>query len=321
MNPPSVTAIVPTYNRARFIISTLTSMFEQTLPLEELILVDDGSTDETATLIESFKEEHPEWASRLRYVRQENQGKSVALNNALRLVKTEWIAFNDSDDTWLPEKLERQFETLSKYPQCGACFSNSRFSHHYKGRDGEYTHEQLGTDAPDGMLENQIWVALTQRWIRMQTMVIRTDAMREFGEFDPRYRVAQDIDLVFRLALITQICFVNDYLIVMDRAPEASNRLTKEAPVNGIRRNSIHILMYTRWKELAKDQGTEVLQWLDKTLREKRNTIANHHYLNNDIPSMRSVLKEGVRYHHDAKMGVKLLLAYLYPKGIKRLLK
>ena len=80
-------------------------MFEQTIDIHELVLVDDGSTDGTDRVVEALAVDHPDWRGRLKYRRQDNGGKSAALNAGLALASGDWIAFNDSDDHWLPEKL------------------------------------------------------------------------------------------------------------------------------------------------------------------------------------------------------------------------
>src|SRR4030095_4947845 len=122
-----VSVVIPTYNRAALIGDTISSIFRQTVPPDEVIVVDDGSTDDTAAVMETLLFRHPDWRNCLRYLQQENRGKSVALNRGLEAVspETEWLAFDDSDDTWQPNKLEVQLAALASYPDCGACFSDA----------------------------------------------------------------------------------------------------------------------------------------------------------------------------------------------------
>ena len=102
---PSVSVVVPCFNGATFLEDTLNSALNQTHRPQEIIVVDDGSTDESANIAESFG--HP-----VQVLRQENQGESVARNRGIDEAKGEWIAFLDADDFWTPEKLERQLQAV-----------------------------------------------------------------------------------------------------------------------------------------------------------------------------------------------------------------
>lgn len=98
-----VSIIMPSYNTANFISDTIRSVIEQTYEIWELIIVDDCSTDNSELVITSFSD------SRIRYLKNEkNSGAAVSRNRALRVAKGKWIAFLDSDDLWMPEKLEKQ---------------------------------------------------------------------------------------------------------------------------------------------------------------------------------------------------------------------
>lgn len=104
-----VSIITPSYNTARFIVETIESVLEQTYRNWELIIVDDCSTDDTESIVASFRDD------RIRYIRNEkNSGAAVSRNRALREAKGRWIAFLDSDDLWLPEKLERQIGFMKR---------------------------------------------------------------------------------------------------------------------------------------------------------------------------------------------------------------
>lgn len=105
-----VSIIMPSYNTAKFISSTIKSVLAQTYTNWELIIVDDCSTDNTDEVVEPFLSD-----SRICYMKNEkNSGAAVSRNRALREAKGKWIAFLDSDDLWLPEKLEKQIEFMKK---------------------------------------------------------------------------------------------------------------------------------------------------------------------------------------------------------------
>src|ERR1700687_5608941 len=95
----SVTAIIPVYNGAALIRRSIESVLSQTHPADELIVVDDGSTDETSTIIRSY-------GAKVRHLYQPNSGVAAARNNGVKQASSQWIAFLDHDDEWLPDKLE-----------------------------------------------------------------------------------------------------------------------------------------------------------------------------------------------------------------------
>ncbi|MXZ33182.1 MAG: glycosyltransferase, partial [Gammaproteobacteria bacterium] len=106
--PTSVGVVIPTFNRAHTLGRALDSVISQTLPPQQVIVVDDGSTDSTADLVAGYSE--------VSYLRQENRGVSAARNFGIRHCGCDWVALLDSDDEWLPEKLEVQIGALAENP-------------------------------------------------------------------------------------------------------------------------------------------------------------------------------------------------------------
>jgi glycosyltransferase involved in cell wall biosynthesis len=115
MNTPLVSIVVPTYNRAYCLAKTIDSALSQTYHNLEILLIDDGSTDETSALIQ----QNYAHDSRIRYAYQENSGVSSARNHGFRLARGEFIALLDSDDLWEPWKLELQVAILIRFPEIG----------------------------------------------------------------------------------------------------------------------------------------------------------------------------------------------------------
>ena len=106
----TVSVIIPTYNRANWLPETVATILNQTQPPLEVLIVDDGSTDDTAAVCAAFPET-------VRHIRQQNAGVSAARNRGMREAKGEWIAFADSDDPWEPTKLEVQLNVLETLPE------------------------------------------------------------------------------------------------------------------------------------------------------------------------------------------------------------
>jgi glycosyltransferase involved in cell wall biosynthesis len=112
-----ISVIIPAYNVEVFLSETIVSVLKQTYPVDEVIVVDDGSTDRTADIAESFD-------GVVHVIRQDNAGASFARNRALRHASGDIIAFLDADDLWEPHKLERQIAYLAAHPDVGTVASS-----------------------------------------------------------------------------------------------------------------------------------------------------------------------------------------------------
>ena len=112
-----VSVIVPTYNRAGLIAATLNSILNQIYPVHEIIVIDDGSVDNTAAILEDFKRS-------VRYERIANSGQCIARNHGASLASGDWLAFCDSDDLWRPDHLVRHVGLIADFPNVEFCFSN-----------------------------------------------------------------------------------------------------------------------------------------------------------------------------------------------------
>jgi glycosyltransferase involved in cell wall biosynthesis len=216
---PKVSVVIPTYNRADKVRKGVESVLSQSFTDLEVIVVDDGSSDETGqTLQQAF-------GDRIRYYFQPNQGVSVARNKGIEEARGEWIAFLDSDDLWEKEKLECQLRALERFgPQCGACYTDVRFFNHSETRtmfqlaEENYRHE-------DAMGVNTDVLRLLVRpggagmVVCLSSFLARGDAMRKTGGFDPSLLYSQDSEFMFRLAMLTSFCYVNRPLVLFDRSP------------------------------------------------------------------------------------------------------
>src|SRR5690348_12724766 len=106
---PPISVIIPTYNHARFLAAAIDSALSQTLKPTEVIVVDDGSTDETSSVLEAF-------GDKVRVIRQKNHGVAGARNRGAEMAAGEYLAFLDADDVWLPRKLEMQVSRFQAEP-------------------------------------------------------------------------------------------------------------------------------------------------------------------------------------------------------------
>jgi teichuronic acid biosynthesis glycosyltransferase TuaG len=117
---PTISAVMPVYNTERYVAQALTAILSQTHPPDEVVVVDDGSTDGTLGELERFRDE-------VRIVRQGNLGVAGAMNRCFQEASCDYMAKCDADDIWEPDKLERQFETIVAHPEVDIAFAGARF--------------------------------------------------------------------------------------------------------------------------------------------------------------------------------------------------
>jgi glycosyltransferase involved in cell wall biosynthesis len=315
---PRISVLIPTYNRASFLPGTLRSVFAQTVPVDEVILVDDGSTDNTEEVVVSLLAQNPPWGSRLHYLRQENQGKSVALNNALKVAKGEWIAFLDSDDTWMPDKLKWQFGALGQFPECGACFTESSRMEFQEAR--ERSPERFPNNrAPLGRVQEPSWLFLG-RWpgTYMQSVIVRGDVMRKCGEFDPRLRMEQDVDFLFRLGLITDFCYVELPLLQISRGPGRAVGLMTTFPDRSLQRLQARELRLRKWFLLVGRSRPDLRRTIRNELASYRSELANRLLMINDLSSSRQLLQKAIRECFEWRFLIKWVMVCTVPGLLRR---
>jgi len=186
---PSVSVIIPAYNRAHLIGEALESVLAQTYRDYEVIVVDDGSHDETWRVVRSYSHR---FGGRLFYVFQQNQGLSGARNTGCRFASGRWLAFLDSDDLWKPEKLTLQVPLIESDPTIGLVSSMAEVV------DAGGAVLRIKPARPPG---NTLEEMITRGTAPPSTFLVRREAIAEVGYFDPLIkRGLEDLDLGFRLA-------------------------------------------------------------------------------------------------------------------------
>lgn len=218
-NYPLVSVVIPTYNRASVLSAALESVLAQTYPATEIVVVDDGSTDETRTILNRY-------ADRVRQVTIEHSGSpAVARNVGLRHVTGTYIAFLDSDDYWLPTKLARQVAAMEADPQLALVSTNAFSQFEPAGPlGGLYL-------AMDERLFNRGLAGLIQdNFIITSTALVRRSVLTEIGGFSEQAGLigCEDYDLWLRLAAWAEIKVINEPLAVYRH--NTGNSLTATTP-------------------------------------------------------------------------------------------
>jgi glycosyltransferase involved in cell wall biosynthesis len=184
---PVVSVVIPVYNRERFLAGAIDSVLAQTLPAFELILVDDGSEDGSAGIVNRYRD------TRLLFVRQANRGAAMALDAGIREARADYIAFLDQDDLWETGKLKAHVEMLNRQPEVDLTFSWFRVID-AAGRDvGLNSQRSRGTPDFRGLLEDFVIGGTSN-------VVVRRSAIGRAGGIDPAFPRMYDLDLFLRIA-------------------------------------------------------------------------------------------------------------------------
>ncbi|MBQ8822687.1 MAG: glycosyltransferase family 2 protein [Lachnospiraceae bacterium] len=198
-----VSVIIPTYNRASTLLRAVNSVLQQSYSDIEVIIVDDGSTDNTAEIIRDIRDE------RVKYIKMEqNGGASVARNEGVKVAEGDIIAFQDSDDAWKRDKLEKQICYLKAHPE----FSMVYCAYNMHGRESSYI---VPTElALEGDLEGDIFPWLLMRnSVGTPTMVMYKECFADIGGFDSTLKALEDWDMAIRFAEKYMIGFVDEALM------------------------------------------------------------------------------------------------------------
>jgi glycosyltransferase involved in cell wall biosynthesis len=204
-----VTTAITTYNRAGFLPGALESALAQTFTDFDVLVVDDGSTDDTAQALAPY-------ADRIRLVRQENQGRSGARNTAVREARGRYISFLDSDDRWLPDKLERQVPVLERDERVGMVHGHvDLIDEDDRALADETARHHALFSAAHRNGATYAGYAFDCRCFS-SAMTARVEAIDRVGLYDPSL-LLDDYDLYLRLALEWKIVFLEEPAVALYR--------------------------------------------------------------------------------------------------------
>lgn len=225
---PSISVIIPCFNCEKYVLASVRSVYAQNWPNIEVIVVDDGSTDDSAGLVRAH-------FPGVRLIQQPNQGVAAARNNGLANATGEWIAFLDADDIWLHNKLTLQWALLQASPAVRMCYAAW---HVWQSDAPEPTEELLGqlrsNASSSGGGSPQIgasgWIypeLLLDCVVWTSTVLAHRSVFNEVGDFDTSLRIGEDYDLWLRASRVTKILRVPDKLALYRIHPAS---ITKSAP-------------------------------------------------------------------------------------------
>lgn len=186
--PPAVSVVIPTYNRGRLLVQSVASVLAQTVPAAEILVIDDGSTDDTAQRLAPYLD-------RVRYLPQRNQGVSAARNHGVRAATGALLAFLDSDDVWHPRKLELQLRVFERQLELGMLGTHS------------FAWPAAAFPAVNGeRVTNVSWEQLAVRnYLVTSSILARREVLERAGPFDTGLQGPEDRDLWLRVAALAPV--------------------------------------------------------------------------------------------------------------------
>jgi len=236
-----ISVVIPTYNRASFLLNAIKSIQNQTYKVDEIIVVDDGSKDETKNLLQSLH---------VNYIFQENKGVSSARNKGIKEAKNEWIAFLDSDDIWEKDKIQEHVNFHHNNPSFLASFTDERWIKNDK---------EINLKKHQKKEQPTFLNSLRSCKIGTSTFFAHKNIFETVGYFDESLQVCEDYDLWLRILLLYPIEFIDKKLT--QKHAKALNQLSFTTP----------FLDLYRIKALLKHQNTkyekEIIKELDYKLR------------------------------------------------------
>lgn len=217
-----ISVVIPLYNKEKQIANTLHTVLSQTYQDFEIVIVNDGSTDNSVVEVEKIKD------SRIRIIHQKNAGVSAARNRGIEEAKYDLIAFLDADDEWKPEYLETQYNLYLKYPECSVFAVNYEFRDS-KGKITPTKINKLPFTDEEGILSNYFKVASCSHpplWT--SAVMIRKNALKSIGGFPIGIKSGEDLLTWARLATKYKIAYYRKVLAVFVSTDSGTNKSKSE---------------------------------------------------------------------------------------------
>jgi len=284
---PKVSVIIPTHNRAQVVADAIESVLAQTYPDFELIVVDDGSTDRTRQVVERYIGQN---GKRVAYLWQENAGAPAARNAGIRLSAGDYVAFLDSDDLYLPGRLEVGVSALEQDPRYGASYGDQRTV----AADGTVILKSR-INRFGGAVSGWILPALLRGdLIQTNTITIRRQALEQVGGFDEKLWSGQDTDLWWRLAKQWQIIGLPEMLVVV-RELESSLSRGRGSKTDRLKRLAVWIEGQAKYLSIWTDLPFQVRRLLARRiwdLQHEQECILSELGSRDELPAVRSRMSE-----------------------------
>jgi len=229
--PVTVSVVIPTHDRGRVVVEAIESALAQTHPPLEVIVVDDGSTDDTAERVGRLRD------ARVRYLRRSHAGVSAARNAGIAVATGDLVAFLDSDDLWKPDKVEAEIAALARYPSAGGVFSDlekvdgATFVPSFMRRTRVFSRLLAERAYREGLLlsARALYLCLLQEVpIKTPALTVRRSALERAGGFNEAWTSSEDWEFLLRFARRESLVYVDRPLAVIRISADSLHRRDQE---------------------------------------------------------------------------------------------
>jgi glycosyltransferase involved in cell wall biosynthesis len=284
MSGPLVSVVIPTYNRAAEVCSAIDNALGQTYQNIEIIVVDDGSTDDTQARLKSY-------GDRIRVVAKENGGPAVARNRGAAIARGEIIAFQDDDDLWEPTKLERQVALLQKFgPEVVCCLCNIAMPAAKGKKPTSFDDSLVHPQHEEGIWTNVLEVLATRFILFTQAVAIRRDVFERVGGFREDIKYDEDYDLALRLALEGPWAFIKEPLVTYTHGADNSfSQAAVKDPIT-LKECEVKIVEHVLTRLHGSDQAA-VRMYLNRRLKRFRRGMTQIKLSRNDFWGARQLAR------------------------------
>ena len=297
---PKVSIILPVYNSAEFVEEALESIRQQTYRDYEVVVVDDGSQDQTGEIVKRYKD-------RFRYLFQEHGGPAKARNRGIRESTGKYIAFLDSDDLWLPTKLEKQADMMDRNPELdmviteNLCFNERGVFMPWMGKRKKLM---------EGDIAKNIFL---HSWVVTPTVMVKREVFDRVGLFEEELQLAEDDNMWVRIAANFKVGLLNEVLVKVRDHPSRSI-VDRKKMFESVRAN-IELLSYKYAGVHERIKSAIPLKYSRLYFQMGYFSFENQNYT-----EARAAFRQGIKsYAWYWKNYVYLLLSYLPKKLVRKL--
>jgi len=293
MKYPLVSVIIPAYNAEKFLEEAINSVLNQTYPNMEIIVIDDGSTDNTKSKVLSFKN--------IRYIYQKHSGIAEARNRGIENAEGEYIAFLDADDLWMPHKTEIQLNFLLKNPEYAAVSTDWLIFENGKIISESYLSSRY-IDPQKSFYENLLRenIALTS------SVIAKKDVIVKVGMFDTSFCTYEDRDLMLRISAEYKFGLINEVLVKKRNHPSQATK-----SIENIMLGQIHL--YTKIRKTHPPISEESIYFIDKKLTNLYISICYHYLQKGKKKIARDYIKQAIKLNSRSFKIWKMLFLTYFP--------
>ena len=290
---PMISVIIPVYNRVELLPESINSVINQTYKNYEIIIIDDGSSTDIKRIIQKFKNPN------IKYVKHnKNKGAAVARNTGIKVSKGKYIAFQDSDDEWHPEKLEKQMKKIRNTPKKIGVVYTGNLKYYKNGQ--KYIPDST-IKKKEGNIHNEL---LRRSFIATDCLLLKRECFNKCDNFDVRLPRLQDWELCIRLSKYYNFLFIDEPLLISNYSPTSISE-NKQAYIK-----AMEIILKKHSSDFAKNKNNYSKQYM---------FLGNANIMEGNLSKGRKNLNKAFKIKPSLKMFFLIIIS-LFGKNIYNLM-